>query len=172
MYNLGNRLIDDEGNVVYFTNALMELLYRGEIPSNILYPKDDPDVAMFNKNSYENYDDVYYSFPERLETLEERKDFWFYPDSYDEIDLNEYFIKLCKTPIEIQRVNEELELYKQKGFEKFLRFCIFLSDRIKENGWVIGCGRGSSCASYLLFLIKIHLVDSIKYGLNIREFLK
>ena len=86
--------------------------------------------------------------------------------------MSEYFLNLCKTDIERKRVIEELELYQEKGFDKFLRFCIFLSDRVAENGWVIGVGRGSSCASYLLYLLKIHLVNSIKYGLNIKEFLK
>ena len=66
----------------------------------------------------------------------------------------------------------EIQLYEEKGFDKFLRFCIFLSEKIEENGWVIGVGRGSSCASYLLYLLKIHLVDSIKYNLDIKEFLK
>lgn len=172
IYNLSNRLIDDEGNVVYFTTALMELLYRGEIPSEILFPKDDPDVEAFNKLSYENFDDIYYTLPEKLQSHEERKNFWFYPDSYNEIDLNSYFINLCKTDIEKIRVLEELELYQEKGFDKFLRFCIFLSDKIKENNWVIGVGRGSSCASFILYLLKIHLVNSLKYGLDIKEFLK
>lgn len=172
IFNLGNRLIDEQGNVVYFTTALMELLYRGEIPAEILFPKDDPDVEIFNKLSYENFDDIYYTLPEKLPSHEERKNFWFYPDSYNEINLSEYFLNLCKTDIERNRVIEELELYQEKGFDKFLRFCIFLSDRVAENGWVIGVGRGSSCASYLLYLLKIHLVNSIKYGLNIKEFLK
>ena len=56
--------------------------------------------------------------------------------------------------------------------EKFLRFCIFMSSKIKENNWVVGVGRGSSVASYCLYLLKIHLVNSIQYNLNIKEFLK
>lgn len=172
MYNLGNRLIDDDGNVVYFTPALMELLYNGEIPSEVLFPKDDPDVVMFNKFSYENFDDVYYKLPEVLKSLQERKNNWFYPDKYNEINLLDYFLNLCQREDEKNRVKEELTLYIEKGFEHFLRFCIFLSDKIQENSWVIGCGRGSSCSSYLLYLLKIHLVDSIKYQLNITEFLK
>ena len=172
MYNLGNRLIDDNGNVVYFTNALIELLYRGEIPAEILYPKDDPDVVAFNKFSYENFDDIYYSLPESLPSLEERKNFWFYPDSYNEINLYDYFGAKCNSQKEVERVVMEIQLYEEKGFDKFLRFCIFLSEKIEENGWVIGVGRGSSCASYLLYLLKIHLVDSIKYNLDIKEFLK
>lgn len=172
MLNLGNRLIDDNGNVVYFTDSLIELLYNGEIPSEILFPQNDPDVMAFNKNSYENFDDIQYTLPEKIISNEERKNQWFYPKKYDEINLEEYFSNLCKTVEEKDRVNLELKLYKEKGFEKFLRCCIWLSDKIKENNWVVGVGRGSSCASYLLYLIQIHLVDSIKYGLNIKEFLK
>ena len=172
MYNLGNRLIDDDGNVVYFTTSLMEMLYRGEIPSEILYPENDPDVTAFNKFSYENFDDIYYSLPKRIKSHEERKNFWFYPNKYDKINLLDYFGAKCKTRQEVERVVLELQMYQEKGFEKFLRFCIFLSEKIAENGWVIGVGRGSSCASYLLYLLKIHLVDSIKYGLDIKEFLK
>ena len=73
---------------------------------------------------------------------------------------------------EVERIVMEIQLYEEKGFDKFLRFCIFLSEKIEENGWVIGVGRGSSCASYLLYLLKIHLVDSIKCNLDIKELLK
>lgn len=170
--NLGNRVIDNDGNVVYCVDALIELLYNGEIPSEILFPYNNEDVLLFNKFSYENFDDIQYTLPEKLLSVEERKNFWFYPDRYDNINLEEYFLNLCQTDIERQRVKEEIELYKEKGFEKFLRFCIFFSDKIIENDWVIGVGRGSSCASYLLYLLKIHLVDSIKYNLDIKEFLK
>jgi len=170
--NLGNRIIDEQGNVVYFTDSLIELLYNGEIPSEILFPQEDIDVIAFNKHSYENYDDIEYKLPKKLLTTEERKNNWFYPNKYDDINLEEYFLNLCKNDIEKKRVIKEIHTYDEKGFNKFLRCCIFLSDRIKENNWVIGVGRGSSCASYLLFLLKIHLVDSIKYELNIEEFLK
>lgn len=169
--NLGNRIIDEQGNVVYFSDALVELLYDGFIPSEILYPQDDPDVTAFNKYSYENIDDIYYTIPKSIKPLEERRNEWFYPQKYDEINLSEFFINLCKTVEEKDRVNLELQLFQEKGFEKFLRCCIWLSDIIKENNWVSG-SRGSAASSYLLYLLKIHQVDSIKYDLDIHEFLK
>ena len=172
LVNLYNRVIDKDGNVVYFPESLIELMYKGEIPSEILFPKDDPDVVAFNRYAYENYDELEYKLPEKLLTHNERKNDWFYPDSYDQINLIDYFAQRCSTKEQVERVLLELELYQQKGFEKFLRCCIFLSDKINENKWVIGVGRGSSCASYLLYLLKIHLVDSLKYNLDIREFLK
>jgi DNA polymerase III alpha subunit len=173
MITLDNRLIDDNGNVVYFTKALIEMLYNGLQPSEMLiFPKDDIDVVAFNKYAYENYDDVKYSLPNSIESLENRRDKWVYPKEYDSILLDDYFHKLCKNDIERNRVDEELSLYHSKGFDKFLRCCIWLSDEIKKNDWVVGCGRGSSVSSFCLYLIKLHLVDSIKYNLDIHEFLK
>jgi DNA polymerase III alpha subunit len=43
---------------------------------------------------------------------------------------------------------------------------------MRKNKIVWGVGRGSSVASYVLFLIGIHKVNSLKYNLDIKEFLK
>ena len=40
-----------------------------------------------------------------------------------------------------------------------------------ENKIVWGVGRGSSVSSYILYLLGVHKVNSIKYGLNITDFL-
>jgi len=179
--NLHNRLIDKDGNVVYYANAIMELLYRNTVPTDILiYPTNDVDVELFNKWSYKNFDDKYIKLPERLKTTDERKNNWFYPSNYGEIDLNKYFLDLLekesldisKKMLYIERVDREVKLYKEKNMEKFLRFCIYFSDVMREKNFVVGIGRGSSCASYLLYLLRVHLVDSVKYSLDIKEFLK
>lgn len=174
LIKLGNRVIDKQGNVVYFDDALIELLYQEEIPEGVLFPENNKDVQLFNQYSYKNFDDVYYKIPERIKTLEERKNTWFYPEKYDEINLEEYFNNLVQNYPQSykDRVVEELRLCKEKDMEKFLRFCLYFSDMIKEKDFVVGVGRGSSSASLLLFLLQIHLIDPIKYELNIREFLK
>jgi len=43
---------------------------------------------------------------------------------------------------------------------------------MRKNNLVWGIGRGSSVASYVLYLIGVHKVDSVKYNLDIKEFLK
>ena len=53
-----------------------------------------------------------------------------------------------------------------------LRYMIYLVDFMRENGIVWGVGRGSSVASYVLYLIGVHKIDSIKFGLDWREFLR
>jgi len=49
---------------------------------------------------------------------------------------------------------------------------IYIVDMMRKNNLVWGVGRGSSVASYVLYLIGIHKIDSLKYNLNIEEFLK
>lgn len=174
LIKLGNRVIDHQGNVVYFDDALIELLYQGIIPEGILFPENNDDVKLFNNYSYKNFDDIYYKIPETLKSLEERKNTWFYPEEYDKINLEEYFNNLVQTypqPYK-DRVVEELKLYKEKGMEKFLRFCLYFSKIIQEKDLCVGIGRGSSCASLLLYLLQIHLVNPMEYGLDIKEFLK
>jgi DNA polymerase III alpha subunit len=41
----------------------------------------------------------------------------------------------------------------------------------KEN-IVWGVGRGSSVASYVLYLIGVHKIDSLYYNLDVEEFLR
>lgn len=172
MKNLSNRVVDENGNVVYFTNGLLELMYNDKYIDDILYPLNDEDIKLFNKLSYENYDEYQYKLPERIISHEERKQQWFYPEDYDKIDLDEYFLNLCQTDVEKERVSMELNLFHERRFDKFLRYCIFLSDEIKKNKWIVGVGRGSSCCVYCFKLLDIHMVDSIKYDLDIKEFFK
>ena len=49
---------------------------------------------------------------------------------------------------------------------------VYLVDHMRENNIVWGVGRGSSTASYVLFLIGIHKINSIQFGLDWREFLR
>ena len=174
LINLGNRAIDKQGNIVYFNDALVELMYKGIIPDEILFPENDCDVKAFNELSYKNFDDVYYKLPQTIKSIDERKNTWFYPKKYDEINLKEYFENLVKNYSKSykERVDLELQLFKEKDMEKFLRFCIYFSDVMKEKDFVVGVGRGSSVASLCLYLLQIHLIDPIEYNLNIREFLK
>jgi DNA polymerase III alpha subunit len=43
---------------------------------------------------------------------------------------------------------------------------------MRDKGVVWGVGRGSSVASYVLYLIGIHKIDSLYYDLDIAEFLR
>ena len=96
---------------------------------------------------------------------------WFYPEHYNDINLLEYFLKLCKTETEIKRVKDEIKLYEDFNMQSLLRWAIWFMDVVNEKNLFIGVGRGSSVSSYCLYLIKLHLIDSIKWDLDCRNFL-
>ena len=53
--------------------------------------------------------------------------------------------------------------------DQFLKYMI---DTFRKNDIVWGVGRGSSVASYVLFLIGVHKTDSMLYELDVTEFLR
>lgn len=97
---------------------------------------------------------------------------WTIPSTYLDFPVEEYLLGLCVEQDEIERVNMELSMFKDRGMIPLLRVLIYLVDHMRSHKYVWGIGRGSSVASYCLFLIGIHKVDSIRYNLDIREFLK
>jgi DNA polymerase III alpha subunit len=96
---------------------------------------------------------------------------WFMPKDYYP-NLVEMLYGMCTTDEQTNRVSQELELFIQHGMFDLLFYCKYLVDTLRENKIVWGVGRGSSVASYVLYLIGIHKIDSIKYKLDINEFLK
>ena len=97
---------------------------------------------------------------------------WHMPQEYKEIDIAEYVLGLCQTPHELQRVGQELLLYQERNLFDLLRYLKYLVDTLRKNNVVWGVGRGSSVASYVLFLLGVHKIDSLFYSLDIEEFLK
>ena len=96
---------------------------------------------------------------------------WFIPDEYYP-NLVEFLYAQCTTPEQTQRVNQELELFVKTGMYDLLHVMKYVVDTLRENNVVWGVGRGSSVASYVLYLIGVHKVDSVKYKLPIEEFFK
>jgi DNA polymerase III alpha subunit len=97
---------------------------------------------------------------------------WLMPDEYKQLDIAEYVLGLCDSEAALQRVGEELLLYQARDLFDLLRYLKFLVDVMKSNNLIWGVGRGSSVASYVLYLLKIHRVDSLHYNLDIAEFLR
>ena len=99
---------------------------------------------------------------------------WFMPDEYKTLDIDAFLLgkiggKLTK---EWGRCLEELEEFQKRDMYPLLRYMIYLVDFMRENDIVWGVGRGSSVASYVLYLIGVHRINSIQYGLDWREFLR
>jgi DNA polymerase III alpha subunit len=107
---------------------------------------------------------------------------WFMPDEYKELDIKVWLLEKLQEELQsdphsvytefLPRVNEELQAFTERGMIPLLRYMIYLVDFMRENDIVWGVGRGSSVASYVLYLIGVHRIDSIQYDLDWREFLR
>jgi hypothetical protein len=97
---------------------------------------------------------------------------WFMPDEYYSMDIAKWILDQCKTNAELQRAGEELIMFQERDMFTLLKYLKYLVDTMRKHNVVWGVGRGSSVASFVLFLIGIHKINSLYYDLSIDEFLK
>jgi DNA polymerase III alpha subunit len=97
---------------------------------------------------------------------------WHMPQEYKDLDIAQHILNLCKTQAELQRCGEELLLFQEHNLFNLLRYLKYLVDTFNQNSIIWGVGRGSSVASYVLYLLGVHRVDSLYYNLDINEFLR
>ncbi len=97
---------------------------------------------------------------------------WLMPEEYSNMDIAKWLLDQCQTQEELQRVGKELLLYQERDLFLLLKQLKYIVDTWREKNIVWGVGRGSSVASYVLYLIGVHRIDSIYYDLDIEEFLR
>jgi DNA polymerase III alpha subunit len=97
---------------------------------------------------------------------------WFMPDNYKNMDMAKWVLDQCKSQPELQRAGQELLLFQEKNLFPLLCYLKYLVDTMRSNNIVWGVGRGSSVASFVLYLIGVHKINSLYYDLPIEEFLK
>jgi DNA polymerase III alpha subunit len=97
---------------------------------------------------------------------------WFIPNSYKSLDIAQFVLDQCKSEAELQRAGSELLLFQERNLFPLLCYLKYLVDTMRDNNIVWGVGRGSSVASFVLFLLGVHRINSLYYDLSIEEFLK
>ncbi len=97
---------------------------------------------------------------------------WHMPDEYRRMDIAEYILSLCDSDAKLQRCGQELLLFQERNLFDLLRYLKYLVDTLQANRMIWGVGRGSSVASYVLYLLGVHRIDSIFYDLDPSEFLR
>lgn len=171
--------IDALGVPKFGVDDLVELIYQGHINKvhQVLCDKNT-DTEQFNQsvkdteigNLLKFYQPIDVSLNEFDTALQSE---WFMPNSYKNFDIEKYIDGVCPDDdISKARVKEELVAFKSKNMIPVLKFMHFLVSYMRENNIVWGVGRGSSVASYVLFLLGVHKIDSIQYGLDWEEFIR
>jgi DNA polymerase III alpha subunit len=170
--------IDEYGQVILTTDDVLQGLYSGKLTDLAdLVLSDSNEIQKFQNAVKKNYNKFHTASIYQKPNIDvkqfdaEMQENWFMPEDYYP-NLVEMLYGLCETDQQKDRVNEELELFIQHGMLDLLFYLKYLVDTMRSNNIVWGVGRGSSVASYVLYLLGVHKVDSIKYGLDIREFLK
>jgi len=149
------------------TTDLIEgvLNFGPEILDSSPCEKDNPDILEYAKILEEKY--LHYTIPQTsIDTSR-----WFIPDDYRDMDIEEFLVNQCPKE-NYDRLIKELDLYRLNNMIPVLKTMKYVVDTLQKNNIVWGVGRGSSVASYVLYLIGVHKIDSIKYNLPIEEFLK
>lgn len=156
--------IDQHSQYILSEDDVCSLLMKGITKHHSKIPVD------FTIQKTDLIDPLPLTIPSTLSHTD-RIDMWKMPKEYRELDVFEYVIN--KTPIEnLDRVTTELLLYSEYNAENLLRYCVYLVDTFRKHNIMWGVGRGSSTASYVLFLINIHRIDSVKYDLPLSDFFK
>jgi DNA polymerase-3 subunit alpha len=94
------------------------------------------------------------------------------PEEYKQLDIAVHILGLCKNETELQRCGAELLLYQERNLFDLLRYLKYLVDVMVANQVIWGVGRGSSVASFVLYKLGVHRIDSLYYNLNVNEFLR
>lgn len=168
-----NIQIDEYGRVLETEQSLIESIYNdsmdiqanGEVVDRFNHLCEVFDMLDSRISSLESINCT----PEEYHT--ERQNEWLIPEEYQVLDIEALVFSRCKTDEEILRVDFEISIFKELGLLGVLRAIKYVVDTMDANSFVRGVGRGSSVASYCLFLLGVHMVDSLKYDLPFSEFL-
>jgi len=178
---LRDRVLWNDGDSSYFVEALRDKILDGNTEWTNLFVIDEEDFSIkeYNKRSEDNplKEKTHLNFTEQ--NLE-----WKIPEAYLSIDIKELLSRLLVREFEennfskeekikrAERVRLELKLWEE--FEKLdlLKTLVYIVHTFRKNDVVWGTGRGSSCCSYILYLIGVHDVDSIEYDLDIEDFFR
>lgn len=164
-------LSDKFGNPIFQEQDIFNMLYKGQLEYlDQIFAEPSTEVQALFKNLGVS--------PKQVDLYEDQKFFdeanqleWFMPKDYYP-NLVEMLYGMCDTKEQTDRVSEELTAFIEHGMMDLLFYLKYLVDTLRENNIVWGVGRGSSVASYVLYLIGVHKIDSIKYNLDWREFLR
>jgi len=167
--DLSDRVLFYDGTSQVRSELVPELLLCGVPPSKLRVLYHSADAALFNQLSDEPLTvggDIVFT-PDLS---------WQLPKEWAELDLDNFFDQLLTDKAYDydsayqKRVVQELEEVRRRGLEPLIRTLAYVVYVFNLNRQVWGVGRGSSCASLLLYLIGLHQVDPIKYGIPLEEF--
>ena len=171
-------ITDRLGIPVYSKQDILDIIYQGNLNAlkTILVDIDSNEFDKFNLAAREagvtelrQYYPLDISVTEFDRALQED---WLMPEEYKDMDIAKWVLDKCTNQDQLQRVGAELLEFQRRDMMNLLKWMKYFVDTCRTNQVVWGVGRGSSVASYVLYLIGVHRIDSMKYNLDWQEFLR
>ena len=167
---------DSVGFPIFNSQDIFNLIYQGRSDKIFeLFVQPNSEIQQFNtvsENKLSEYTANTLTDKEILQVDDALQSQWFIPEKYKNIDILDRLEKQCITAAQLDRVHLEFAEYKSRNMIPLLKFLVYLVETMTENNIVWGVGRGSSVASYILYIIGIHRIDSLKYNLDFYEFMR
>ena len=167
------------GELVFSESDICDLLMQGRDVNSLknLVVDDDVDLKELIKyvdrlDSLSTWHSPYDQSTSAAEFHATQQSNWHMPNEYKQLDIAEYILSLCSNEVELQRCGQELLLYQERNLFNLLRYLKYLVDVMQANCIIWGVGRGSGVASFVLYKLGVHKIDSLYYNLNIDEFLR
>ena len=165
--------LDKFSNLIYSETDLTELLYQN-CAINQVYVTDTDVIRQFERLAniaLLKVDPALYEVS--IEDFDSAcQSDWLISDEYKTFDVATFCLEQCTNQQEVDRVLEELVAFEQRNLMMLLRTMKYIVDTLRNNQIFWGVGRGSSVASFVLYLLGVHKINSLKYGLNWQEFLR
>lgn len=174
MLFLTSRVLLEDGKTLIEPQQASHFLSCGMPSDQLLVTELTDEIKQFNKLTSKKIE-VFIEFP-HIAAFE-----WIIPDEYKYLDVENYMLELAikahreDDPLKAKRelrLAEELVLFEEHKMLTMVKTLIFIVDKLNEQRVVWGVGRGSSCSSYILFLIGLHHVDPVKYEIDIKDFIR
>ena len=157
---------------IFSDSDILEILYSGDADSlDKIIAENSESIIKFKQNS--NLDiQINQDSDQSVEDFDySNQKNWFMSDEYKNFDIEGFLVYKCPKE-NYQRLIDELVEFRNRNMIDLLRWLKFFVDTCRQNKIVWGVGRGSSVSSYVLYLIGVHKIDSIKYKLDYKEFLR
>lgn len=171
---LDERVLWYDGDSSVSPERLLSFLLKGMSVENLYTTALTTEIEKYNKFSSKQI---------TTKTGTRPFDFsWSFNSAYQHIDVEDFILEALEVEIQdmseeqqkqrINRTVKELSLFKKQSLVNVLRLMIYIVDSFEQKNIVWGVGRGSSVSSYVLYLIGVHDVDSVKFDLPIEDFLR
>lgn len=169
---------DQLGIPIYSKQDILDIIFQGKFDhlNKIVVDIEETELDKFNKvapemfnirlTPYSTVDIPINEFDRSLQAD------WLMPEEYKNLDIAKWVLDQCQTQEALQRVGEELLEFQRRDMMDLLRWMKYFVDTCRANNVLWGVGRGSSVASYVLYKIGVHRINSLKYNLDWQEFLR